>query len=158
MKKTVASKNPIETLRKEHELVLKTLDKLEASAEKENLNSLNKNLIFLESEFNRHSLKKEEKVLFPEIEKFIPREGGPTGVMIMEHKDLVKSMANLSESIKNNDIENVKRMVSHIVNLLRQHIAKENDILFMIAEMHFNDKQKKVIMEKFKKIDLKKHV
>ena len=35
----------------------------------------------------------------------------------------------------------------HIIDLLRQHISKENNILFMMAEMHLDEKQKAAIKD-----------
>lgn len=137
--------SPLDSLRKEHKKVLKLLDNLEKDLV--NPEKAVKEVSLLEKEFDKHSLNKEEKVLFPEIEKFMPREG-PTGVMMMEHKDLVESINDFKKSRD-------KETGVHIIELLRQHIDKEDNILFMMAEMHLDNNQKKSILEKFKKIDLK---
>ena len=146
------NKNPTDILRKEHEKVLKILDALEKNLGEGNANQAKKSIALLEKEFNKHSLNKEEKVLFLEIEKFIPRDGGPTGMMVIEHKDLTESIENFKH-IDNS--QNLNEIGSHIIGLLREHINKEDNILFMIADMHFNDEQKKRILAEFKKIDLK---
>ena len=146
-------KSPTEILRKEHEKVLKILDNLEKNIDDKNIASMKKEISVLEREFDKHSLNKEEKVLFPEIEKFMPREGGPTGMMIIEHKDLTESMGNFNSAIKTEDIGKLEEIGNHIITLLREHIDKENNILFMMADMHLDDKQKKIILEKFKKFD-----
>ncbi|MEW6295172.1 MAG: hemerythrin domain-containing protein [Candidatus Diapherotrites archaeon] len=146
-------RNPTQVLRKEHEKVLKILDELEESTEKRDLNNSSKNIAVLEKEFEKHSLNKEEKALFPEFEKFVPREGGPTGVMILEHQELVESIKNFKDAIKLNDPKKLNEIGSHIISLLRQHIDKENAMLFTMAEMHLNSKQKEFILKKFKKID-----
>ena len=148
----MTNKSPMEILRKEHDAVLKVLDALEGSIRKKDTASSQKSIKLLESEFNRHSLDKEEKALFPEIEKFIPREGGPTGMMIMEHEDLVDSIKRFKEELKSG---NAERTGMHIIDLLRQHISKENNILFMMAEMHLDEKQKSAILKKFEKFDSK---
>lgn len=148
-------KNPMDILRKEHDIVLNLLDNLEKCIEKRDIKSSEKNIAILNKEFNKHSLNKEEKALFPEIEKFMPREGGPTGMMIMEHEDLVGSIKEFKEAAKNKNIERLNEIGMHIVNLLREHTGKENDILFMMAEMHLDNKQKKLILQRFKEIDSK---
>ncbi len=145
--------NPFDILRKEHDIVLKILDSLEKNLESENINQAKKSTVLLEKEFNKHSLNKEEKVLFPEIEKFIPRDGGPTGMMIIEHKDLTESIENFK---KTDNFEDLNEIGSHIISLLRDHINKENNMLFMIADMHLDEKQKEIVLKKFKDIDLKK--
>lgn len=149
-------KSPTDILRKEHDTVLKILDKLENNLEKRNVKLLGENMTILEKEFDLHSLKKEEKALFPEIEKFIPREGGPTGMMIIEHKDLVESMKTFNITLKENNFEKLDDVGYHIISLLRQHIHKENNVLFMMADMHLDDKQKEIVMEKFEKFDMQK--
>ena len=147
------NKNPLDVLREEHDRVLKILDSLENSLESGNINQAKKNTAFLEREFNKHSLNKEEKVLFPEIEKFMPREGGPTGMMILEHRELTDSIEKFRQA---NNPEELNEIGNHIISLLREHINKENDMLFMMADMHFDDKQREIILKKFKEIDMKK--
>ena len=146
------NENPLEILKKEHETVLKVLNNLETDLEARNISQAKKSIELLEKEFNRHSLNKEEKVLFPEIEKFMPRENGPTGMMIIEHKDLTESIKKFKQI---NNSENLNETGSYIINLLREHIDKENNMLFMMADMHLDAKQKEIILKKFREIDLK---
>ena len=145
--------SPTEILRKEHDKVLKVLDSMEKAISKKDAKQSEKLIALLDREFSRHSLNKEEKVLFPEIEKFIPRDGGPTGVMLMEHKDLVDSIKKFKEAAKSRNFGKMNESGSHIISVLRQHIDKENGPLFMIADMHLDDKQKETIIKKFKKFD-----
>ncbi len=149
----ITNKNPIAILRNEHDKVLKILDVLEENLKDKNTEKLGENIILLEKEFDKHSLNKEEKVLFPEMEKFMPREGGPIGVMVIEHRELVKSINDFKEKLEREDINHLDQIGNHIISLLRQHIDKENNILFMMAENHLDDEQKKIILEKFKQID-----
>ena len=147
------NKNPTDILRKEHEKVLEILDKLEEGMETKDRKSMAKDIAVLEKEFDKHSLNKEEKALFPEIEKFIPRDGGPTGVMIMEHKELVELIESFKENLKTTEFKKLNEIGNNILYILRPHIDKENNMLFMMADMHLGDKQKKAILEKFKKFD-----
>ncbi len=149
----MSDKIPTDILRKEHDKVLKILDSLESNLNEKDIRQSKNNINTLQEEFNKHSLNKEEKVLFPEIEKFMPRDGGPTGMMIIEHEDLTESIEMFKDE---EDINKLIEIGDHIINLLREHINKENNMLFMMAEMHLNDKQKEIILKKFKEIDLKK--
>lgn len=146
-------KNPTDILRKEHTKVLEILDKLENGMESKNIKSMTEHIDVLEKEFDKHSLNKEEKALFPEIEKFIPREGGPTGMMIIEHKELVELIKKFKANIKTNDFEKLNDIGEDILSILRSHIDKENNMLFMMADMHLDRKQKESILKKFKEID-----
>ena len=150
----MTEENPTDILRKEHEIVLEILDKIEEGMKNKDIKSMACNIAILDKEFDKHSLNKEEKALFPEIEKFIPRDGGTTGVMVMEHKELVELIKNFELCIKTKDLEKLDEIGNSIFSILRPHIDKENNILFMIADMHLDDKQKKIILGKFKKFDL----
>lgn len=152
----MTDKNPTDILRKEHEKVLEILDKLEKGMERKDLKSMARNLSVLEREFDKHSLNKEEKALFPELEKFIPRDGGPTGVMVMEHRKLVELIKSFKENIKTRNFEKLDKFGNNIFSILRPHIDKENNMLFMMADVHLDDKQKRIILEKFKKFDSRK--
>ena len=118
--------NCIEELRADHEKILAELDKLEANPQ-----GYAKEFLAFTASFAEPHHHKEEEVLFPALEqKGIPNEGGPIGMMLMEHemkrgyvKDLVAG--NIEAAMK-------------IVSLLRDHIAKENDILYPMAEQVFS--------------------
>jgi len=117
---------------------------------------LEEKITLLEKEFDKHSLNREEKVFFPKLEIFIPREGGPTGLMIAEHKDLVKSIENFKNVMKLKNFEKINEVGNKIISLLRQQIDKENNILFMMTDMCLNDNQKKTLLKKCKEIDSQK--
>jgi hemerythrin-like domain-containing protein len=85
---------------------------------------------------------KEERWLFPVLEKRgLTRDGGPIGVMLYEH---VQGRARLAEIRQNLDaaergdrkaIEAVRRASESYIHLLRQHIWKEDNVLFHMARM-----------------------
>jgi hemerythrin-like domain-containing protein len=80
---------------------------------------------------------KEEDVLFPLLEqRGIPRESGPIGCMLQEHelgRALVRRMqAAICESPPNNEL--LADAAAEYIVLLRQHIFKENNVLFRMAE------------------------
>lgn len=84
---------------------------------------------------------KEEDLLFPALEEEgMPREGGPIAVMLHEHvlgRTYVRQMAdNLDAAAKGNDEarQHVLRFALAYANLLTQHIQKENNILFDMAD------------------------
>lgn len=114
--------NCIEELRADHEKILAELNKLEADPA-----GYAKEFLEFTASFAEPHHHKEEQVLFPALEKKgIPNEGGPIGVMLMEHdqkRGYVKELAsgNIEAAMK-------------IVSLLREHISKENDILYPMAE------------------------
>jgi len=84
---------------------------------------------------------KEERCLFPCLERRgIPREGGPIGVMLYEHQLGRELVTRLDEGLRALE-ESEDRVVGAVlstcdeyVQLLRNHIAKENGVLFPMGE------------------------
>ena len=126
----------IKTLREEHTQILSQLDALEVavSGSAVNKEEVEKFLHFTENFAEPHH-KKEEDVLFPALEaKGIPRDGGPTGVMLSEHQEKRNYVKGLRLALQNGDDKEMKRNGLSIVNLMRSHIDKENNILYPMAE------------------------
>lgn len=155
---------PTEILSADHKRVLESLKVMEQAIRDLKSPDIKKTLSdlkdFLKNEIEIH-FRKEEEALFPEIEKFIPREGGPVGMMLMEHEDLNRYKDSL---IKGIDLflgdENsakapalIKENGTSYINLLREHIYKEDNMLFMMADMHLEDDQIKEVMRKFVELD-----
>jgi len=85
--------------------------------------------------------KKEESVLFPAMETAgVARQGGPLAVMLAEHEEgrrLTRAMQAAAEEMATGGAEWKTAVVQNAlgcVALLRQHIAKENGVLFPMAD------------------------
>lgn len=134
----------IDTLVKEHEVILSFLDKLEdTNQEIQKLDAFDSNnelfakllhiaehLIGAEPHHQR-----EEQVLFPEVES--RGVTGPTRIMVMEHEDLRRykhDVQDLAKDVANMDFTEFKNRLNASSNLLimtlRDHIFKENNILY----------------------------
>ena len=95
---------------------------------------------------------KEEKVLFPAMEEHgIPGEDGPIGMMLMEHEEArsyVRAMLaaiTLIEAKNEAAKDNLISSAQAYCRLLREHIQKEDEILFRMAdEVIPAEEQKKV--------------
>jgi len=91
--------------------------------------------------------RKEEEALFPAFEEFLPREGGPTGQMFREHEQLREANEGLQRGLAGylrdpGDGAAVTLVREHgrrITRLLRKHIYKEDNMLFMMADMHLDE-------------------
>ncbi len=84
---------------------------------------------------------KEEDLLFPVMEAAgIPREGGPIGVMLYEHRlgrQHVRAMAAALDGIDAGQPDAADRFTAEArayIDLLRLHIRKEDDVLFVMGE------------------------
>lgn len=106
---------------------------------------------------------KEETALFPCLEeKGIPREGGPVGVMLMEHdegRQYVKTFregVGLHEEGKPEGKQKIIEGGLGYANLLRAHIDKENNILFNLADRILPKPEQAELVETFERIETEK--
>jgi hemerythrin-like domain-containing protein len=103
---------------------------------------------------------KEETALFPALVLAgIPNENGPIGVMLHEHtigRGFIKEISDAVEKY-NTDPKLSKQVISkgliNYVNLLQNHIQKEENVLFPMANRVLTDQKQNEIFEQFEKIE-----
>jgi hemerythrin-like domain-containing protein len=99
---------------------------------------------------------KEEDLFFPLLkERGIPEEGGPIGVMLSEHvlgRDCVRRMRDASEAAEF-DGEKFTGAAKEFIPLLRQHIFKENNVLFKMAENVLTEADDADLNERFTTVE-----
>lgn len=103
---------------------------------------------------------KEEDLLFTEMERAgIPRQGGPIGVMLVEHEQgraHVRTMKEAVTAYKAGDRSVIPTLVRNAlgyVSLLQQHIYKEDNILYRMADMHLSEEQERLLLEGFERVE-----
>lgn len=103
---------------------------------------------------------KEEDHLFPAMEKAgIPKEGGPIGMMLLEHRagrDFVRAMTLASEAMAKGDRGAAKRFAANArsySDLLLQHIEKEDNILYPMAEARLPADADGALAAEFEKVE-----
>jgi len=156
-------------LRKEHEAILRMLDATEELAlqidrgERVSSQTLTEVLEFFQLFADRCHHSKEEELLFPLLEqKGIPRGGGPIGVMLFEHNEgrlFIRQMevsANACARGVHGGAAHWARAARCYVELLRAHIAKENNILFTMAERMLTDTEQQELAVGFERIEEEK--
>ncbi len=160
---------PTEQLKEDHEaikLMLKIMaaisDKLDNgdSVEPDHLERI---IDFIRTFADKCHHGKEEDLLFPAIEEAgIPRNGGPTGMMLVEHDEgrgYVKEMADAAEKYKSGDngaAKNFAQNARNYINLLAQHIDKENNVLYFIADSHVSAEKQAELAAQFEKVEREK--
>ena len=141
----------IKTMVKEHEHILAMLDELQeidiqlTTNDQNNgmtlmnrVNELAKKIIGAEPHHER-----EEKVLFPVLENL--GISGPPHVMRLEHEVIRKLKLELKNETENFDqdwavrVEIVSHLILKLCTNLRQHIDKENNILYPMALKSITD-------------------
>jgi hemerythrin-like domain-containing protein len=103
---------------------------------------------------------KEEVKLFPAMEqRGVPNAGGPIGVMLAEHEQgraFVRAMAEAASRYTRGDQSAVPVLIQNgrgYVALLRQHILKEDNILFMLADRVLSEADQRQLAEDFEIIE-----
>jgi hemerythrin-like domain-containing protein len=159
------SEKATELLSDEHrviERVLAVLQKLTTRPVENSLDCWRKALDFFSHFADQCHHFKEEQVLFPAMEEHgIPREGGPIGMMLMEHEEgrgHVRSMLAAltlaearNEAAKDTLLENARAYL----RLLREHIQKEDEILFRIADDVIPPYEQKELLRSFEQHEAK---
>ncbi len=103
---------------------------------------------------------KEELELFPElVEHGIPQEGGPVGMMLLEHdqgRALIRGMREAAQAYAKGDRSAIPALTTNAleyISLLRQHIQKENSVLFVMADQVLSESEQSRLYDAFEEIE-----
>jgi len=103
---------------------------------------------------------KEENLLFPLLgEKGFSPEQGPVAVMLSEHvlgRDYVKGASQgINEFKKGNAaaLQSVYNNLSGYANLLQNHISKENNVLFRMADQVLSNEEQQNLLVQFAAVE-----
>jgi hemerythrin-like domain-containing protein len=153
-------------LSEEHRVIERVLNTLEAGAGKlESGQAVRPEFFLFATDFIKgfadgcHHMK-EEGVLFKRMESNgIPVQGGPLGVMLAEHeqgRQYTRALRAAALELQAGDAEASKKIVQNArgyVTLLRQHIYKEDNILFPIADRVIPAAQYDEVWEGFEHVE-----
>jgi DUF438 domain-containing protein len=150
----------------EHELIERSMEVLKNCLEQielsEDLNmvQLGRAIDFLLEFGDKIHNQKEEKVLFPLMEqKGIPIEGGPLGVMLIEHeaeRNLLQKMQFALPNLENFSLEDkieFKEEGVEYLTIRAEHIWKENDVLYPMGRQCLSEDDAKNILIEFDNIN-----
>src|SRR3990167_11291651 len=150
--------NCLEELRSDHQKILESFDGLEKSISKNPLvyEEIGEFLEFTKN-FSEPHHKKEEKVLFPALEKKgIPNEGGPIGMMLIEHATKRDYLVKMREALQENNNIKLKENTQAMISLLRDHIYKEDNVLYPCAQDVLTEEELSGLASRCEKIEVKK--
>jgi len=157
---------PTEALMHEHQIILLVLKAVEREA----------NAIATSGSFDAHKLSeivdffrnftdkchhgKEEKHLFEKmVERGMPKDEGPIAVMLMEHeqgREYVRSIAGHIEKAGAGDAGALNALSSAMrdyATLLKEHIYKEDNILYPMADELFTEADQQELSEAFDRVE-----
>jgi hemerythrin-like domain-containing protein len=92
---------------------------------------------------------KEEDLLFPRlVERGLPGDSGPIGCMLDEHEEGREYVRSMLAAIEKQDAGRLQSAGRAYVALLRQHIAKEDGILFPMARRLLGEADEKELLQR----------
>src|SRR3989338_7741720 len=157
-----------ETLVEEHKLIKRMIDVLEKAANRlENGKEINPTVFenavdFIRNFADKFHHAKEEDILFKEmIKKGMPEKDSPIEAMLIEHeqgRDFVRGIMKATDELKKGDKKATAEIVKNArgyIELLREHIDKEDNILYPLAERMLAEDEKRIGQE-FREAELKK--
>jgi len=153
---------PTEILKNEHRVIERVLDCLEKmvketkSAGRLDAEGATNAVDFFRTFADHYHHGKEEVHLFPAMEaKGFSPENGPTGVMRSEHdqgRAAVRGMAESIDAAAQGETKAVQQFCRHArryLDLLREHINKEDHCLYVMADNAFSDTDQQELLAKF---------
>jgi len=135
-----------EILIREHDLILRGVAVLERMARRANAgqavpaDDARSMIEFIRKFADGCHHAKEEGVLFPAMEAAgIPKQGGPIGMMLLEHDQGRAAVRAMDQAVSGfgtdpGALEAFARAAFAYANLLSNHISKENNVLFRMAD------------------------
>ena len=160
---------PTEQLIKEHDsikVMLKIIEKVSQKledGEEVNPDHLDSIINFIRIFADKCHHGKEEDLLFSAMEEIgISKESGPIGVMLSEHelgRKYVKGMDDSFVSYKKGETKAALQIAENARNyatLLTQHIYKEDNILYPMADMHLSEEKQRELTEQFERVEKEK--
>ncbi|GAB4370887.1 MAG: hemerythrin domain-containing protein [Calditrichia bacterium] len=153
-------------LEEEHRLIERMLEVLVKAIQKlEEGEAIPAELFLKAVDFIRHFADqchhaKEENVLFKLMEeRGIPREGGPVGVMLTEHvfgRNYNKGLEEAAHRYQKGEVEaksDIIKYAQNYVELLSQHIHKEDNILYPMGNRVFSEEDQNFLLEEFERVE-----
>lgn len=100
-----------------------------------------------------HHAKEEERLFTFLEERGMARDYGPLGVMLHEHDTGRKHVAAMREQIRAGDLDAVRSESLAFAALLREHIAKEDEVLFPMGRAMLTPEEIAEVQASFDHVD-----
>ena len=157
---------PIELLMHEHDIILMVLGAVEQEAQRiqdsgqVNAEKAAQVVDFVRNFADRCHHAKEEDLLFVRLqERGMPVQGGPIGVMLMEHTEgrrLVKAVAEALPDATKGDPQAVAAVRNNLLGytrLLRAHINKEDNVLYPMGDRILTPEDQQWLVKEFDRVE-----
>jgi hemerythrin-like domain-containing protein len=156
-------------LKQEHRVIERMLTVIETAADKQRTGGdlprdfFPRIVDFVRNFADRCHHGKEEENLFVAMEGHgIPGQDGPIGVMLVEHdrgRAYIREVDLASKLIASGDASAMKTAVRNAVGysgLLRDHIYKEDNILYQMADQVLTPAEQEALLKKFEEVEMER--
>lgn len=165
LEKVSHSLKPTDILKHEHRIIEKALRALEGMIEavkagqELSADDLEGFVSFMRTFADQCHHGKEEGHLFPSLQAHgIPLEGGPIGVMLSEHESgraLMRQLQDVVDLIRQGSDykDRFLQTAASMIELYQQHIMKEDNILFQMADQVLEAEEAGEIVKRFDEVE-----
>ena len=157
---------PTQLLKEEHRTILLVIGAAEREVEKIgrtgtiDAEKVEKIIDFLRNFADRCHHAKEENILFVRMEeKGMPSDSGPIFVMLREHEENRRNVAAMAGALpkaaagEESSVAVVKDNLAAYAGRLKAHIAKEDNVLYPMADRLFSDDDQRRLAEAFDRVE-----
>jgi hemerythrin-like domain-containing protein len=153
---------PTENLENDHVNILRLLDVMEKMilVKSTNTEHFERSVSLIKCYADGFHHAKEENLLFPMmVKKGYSVEQGPIAVMLHDHiqgRDYVKGMTEGIAGYKTGNETELSKIYENMqayIILLRNHIAKENNVLFRMADNVLSENDQQELSDEFAKVE-----
>jgi hemerythrin-like domain-containing protein len=143
----------------EHKLILRAIDVLDAMTDlAENTGALDRAdidaiLDFLTWFADAHHQAKEERILFPALTRAAASQGRPVAHLVLEHGQERILLEDIEKEVRLAQFPDFVMSANRLSSTLRNHIYKEDHILFETADSLLNVLEDELVFEQLSKFD-----
>ncbi len=147
-------KNVTEILKQEHQTILKAIsifqDIVNSGNDKSLLLKGEAIINFIQNFADRYHHRKEEEILFRELEKpGVLTHCNPLPQMLHEHEEGRSCVRNMIEALEKQDAAALGQNIKKYGSILQEHIFKEDNILYPMAEEGLSEEKKELILKEY---------
>lgn len=147
-------------LTQDHKFILRALYVLEEMANRvENHQELEPDdvetiLRFLRKFADEYHQGMEESALFPELRRVLPAPGGPVRHMLYEHDQERSLVEGIEDALFTKKGPEFVHFANRLISMLRDHIRKEDDILFDMVDRFLSPEQDETVIAQFNRFHI----
>jgi len=149
-----------DSLIQDHKAILRALDVLEEMAKRvERHQPLEHDdveviLRFLRSFADDYHQGKEESALFPELRRVLATPEDPVRKILFEHDQERSLVEGIEDALFTKRGQEFVHFARRLIALMRDHVRKEDDILFEIVEKMFSNEQDETVTAELDKFEV----